>query len=58
MSEFFMIYSREIIHKHFTLNLLSVAASGRTDSLMGEATIEFNTRKKIWIFGFEKFKRN
>lgn len=48
-SEIFMIYSRQTIYKHFFLDLLSEAASGRSDSLMGEATIEINTRKETQI---------
>lgn len=53
-SETFIIYSTQTIHKHFILDLQSEAASGRSDSLMREATIEINTRKDTWIWDIQK----
>lgn len=52
-SEIFVIYSRQTIHQHFSLDLLPEAASGRSDSLMGEATTEINTRKETWIWDIQ-----
>lgn len=53
-SEIFIIYNRQTIHKHFIIDLLSEAASGRNKGLMGEVTIETNTRKKTWIWDTQK----
>lgn len=42
----FVICGSQTTHKHFVLDLLSEAASGRSDSLMGKATIDINTEKE------------